>query len=103
VLDGTEILYATFYLNLNPAQIDTHRRSNQIVQYSGSRFTFTVSDISEGRATARPRVLLSARAVLKRPVVVWRGYVCVTVLNRIGYLAKMLYPGQILKKTRVEQ
>jgi hypothetical protein len=46
---------------------------------------------------------LSARAVLKRPVVVWRGYVCVTVLNRIGYLAKMLYPGQILKKTRVEQ
>ena len=70
--------------------------------------------LSEGRATlfgrrpksvatARPRVLLSARAVLKRPVVVWRGYVCVTVLNRIGYLAKMLYPGQILKKTRVEQ
>ena len=46
---------------------------------------------------------LSARAVLKRPVVVWRGCVCVTVLNRIGYLAKMLYPGQILKKTRVEQ
>ena len=77
------------------------------VQYPGTL-------LSEGRATlfgrrpksvatARPRVLLSARAVLKRPVVVWRGCVCVTVLNRIGYLAKMLYPGQILKKTRVEQ
>ena len=43
-------------------------------------------------------MLLSARAVLKRPVVVWRGCVCVTVLNRIGYLAKMLLPGPNIKK-----
>ena len=59
-------------------------------------------------STAPSAFKRSGRAVLiyaeaARTVVVWLGYECVTVLNRIGYLAKMLYPGQILKKTRVEQ